>query len=329
MNFAAIRYPGKHSANYSILGNSLPISFASSAKGLLLAPFYTNQPSFIYPLEKFADSIPSSIVAENDILPNFKVKDFNKYKEYVSAVKNFIGEDDTRKVVVSRRVSYDMAIDPESLFSSLCQTYPEAFVFFVSTREYGSWIGASPELLLTRRGKEFHSMALAGTRKIMTPKEEWDHKNRLEQVIVTKHIEETFKNHGLKVESGKTTTKNAGSIQHLMTPISGLATTSIDVQKLVSELSPTPALCGYPKKESFELIQSFEGERLLYGGFTGEIDENNDFSVFVILRCAYLAPSSVTLFAGGGITSLSSAESEWNETEYKFQTLKHFFNTGS
>lgn len=54
------------------------------------------------------------------------------------------------------------------LFSRALQKYPRAFISLVYTKQYGLWIGASPEILLEHNLDEFKTLSLAGT-KANTP----------------------------------------------------------------------------------------------------------------------------------------------------------------
>jgi isochorismate synthase len=54
------------------------------------------------------------------------------------------------KVVPARARLIDLSADTDliDVFDRLCQTYPQAFITLTSSEAYGTWIGASPELLV-------------------------------------------------------------------------------------------------------------------------------------------------------------------------------------
>lgn len=278
----------------------------------------------MYPVEKEVDSIPDNPGDECGILPPLKEFSKKEYSEYIERIKLWINDSLDKKVVASRRKLKSTNLTHKQLFDLICETYPQAFVFYISTKEYGVWTGASPELLLKREGSILETMALAGTRKASESVRDWDEKNIREQEIVTRSIESVLSAAGLQVETGSRQTKRAGNVEHIMTPIRATIKQDIDFISVLRQLSPTPALSGYPKSESLEIIREWEGDRVLYGGFFGLMNRNGDFRLNVMLRCAFLRELSggnALLFAGGGITALSNPDEEWNETENKFLQL--------
>lgn len=56
----------------------------------------------------------------------------------------------------------------EALFAALLETYPNALVYLISDPILGTWLGASPELLLRSVGEQGFSVSLAGTKKVAT-----------------------------------------------------------------------------------------------------------------------------------------------------------------
>ncbi len=237
------------------------------------------------------------------------------------------------KTVASRTIRIDAHIDIDGTFDNLCTAYPDAFVFLFSTSLTGTWIGASPELLL-RKDRDFLStMALAGTRPVALQEKEWDEKNLDEQAMVTDFIIDTLSRHCGTVTAGKKFTKKAGQIEHICTPISAymppsdLAEEYEDsytnrLRQLLTELSPTPAVCGSDRIQSLELIKRYEKfPREMYGGFCGPNDIEGTTAFFVNLRSAKVSKEAAAIYAGCGITPLSHPEKEWLETELKSKTI--------
>src|SRR5690606_12862720 len=52
-----------------------------------------------------------------------------------------------------------------STLLSLMDAYPNAFINFFHLPQVGTWIGASPEILIETKGDTFYTMSLAGTQK--------------------------------------------------------------------------------------------------------------------------------------------------------------------
>lgn len=330
MNIIAYRLPGAETPLYFEAGEAIDNDqLQAGGHRFIVGPFDNKKPYFSYPLENGIDSIPETCIEQNSLNFAFKETSQEDYYDYIEAIKRSLDGSPQRKIVASRRVKLATNKDINELFSELCYKYPDAFIFFISTKEFGNWIGASPELLLERRFDTLKSMSLAGTRKIGTS-EPWDQKNILEQAIVTRIISEVFQSYKIDYKIYPAITKRAGTIEHIMTKIEGSTSAQTDLPSLLKTLSPTPALAGYPKNESMEIISNYEGDRVLYGGFMGPVFPNGNFIFNVILRCGYLTENKdlkereVVLFGGGGITAYSDAEKEWEETENKLSTLKNF-----
>lgn len=251
---------------------------------------------------------------------------------YIEDLKEMDARSEEGKVVGARVLTAPPKARRLEIYDRLERLYPGAFVFYLSTPETGSWIGASPELLLKREGDTIHTVALAGTRRAGT-EGDWDFKNVREQQMVTDFICETLSRHGLTPKCQPTETHNAGPVEHLITRISadvpetfGLAET----QALVTDLSPTPALSGLPREKAMKLIETNETfRRHLYGGCIGRIRDAKDWCFFVNLRSALLSTRATYLYVGGGITALSEPMKEWEETELKSVTLLKVFAPGS
>ena len=211
----------------------------------------------------------------------------------------------------------------ESIFENLCEAYPNALVYLMSSEQFGTWIGATPEILLNVNAGQVQTMALAGTKKSKT--ENWTNKEIDEQAYVTQRIVEVanqFKK--TYVDVSPTYTYEAGPIFHLRTNIN-FDIENKNLKDLLNELHPTPAVAGLPVEQATDLIHKEEiHQRDLYTGFLGYISEEHT-SLYVNLRCAQIFEKSAYLYLGGGFTSESSVNQEWEETENKSLTLTEVF----
>ena len=323
MNVFACRLPNEPRPQIYELGAPSETTFGEGPLRVTVAPFSPDEEVLQYPVTGTLSSIPDDIFQENRKEYNFSFATEEEYASYIADIKSCLAGDTQKKIVASRRVKVTTTKNINTLFRDLCKAYPEAYVFVLSTRELGTWIGASPELLLEKKKGILTSMALAGTR-LAGASEEWDTKNRMEQAIVARYITSVFKSHGLQCDEEGPETHIAGRIEHLKTTLTADAT-SIDpsqTYQLARNLSPTPALAGYPKEEAIEMICRAEGDRALYGGWFGLIEPSGDFRLHVMLRCLWMPTATEGVaFAGGGITSLSDARAEWEETRRKLATI--------
>jgi isochorismate synthase len=260
--------------------------------------------------------------------------------DFVSMVKNALKEIEKgsfEKIVPSR--AFVTLLHPEfdvaQTFQELCEKNPNAFVSFVSTHETGSWIGATPELLVSvEDNKIFKTIALAATQAyepgVDLKSVAWTQKDIEEQALVERYIVNSFKKIRLReFEEHGPKTVVAGNLLHLKSEFR----VDMDVAKfpqlgsvMLQLLHPTSAVCGEPLEPSRAFLKDNEGyDRQFYSGYLGPVNFNNSIDIFVNLRCAQLLSDKAILYAGAGITADSVPDQEWEETQMKMTTLLEFF----
>lgn len=234
-----------------------------------------------------------------------------------------IKEQQLGKIVVARAKYVAEPLDILSLFEQLCATYTDACVYLFSHPVSGTWLGATPELLLKKSGNQLYTMSLAGTRE-QGQEESFTAKEVHEQVLVTDYIAETLsKTAGVEQVSVQPTELSAaGNLVHYKNKISAVLSGEVDWRQLLKNFHPTPAVAGFPKEAALRFLEAEENlNRAFYAGYFG-LKQGSDFQYFVNLRCLQLFKDGYALYAGGGITADSDAEAEWEETEAKMQTLQ-------
>lgn len=223
------------------------------------------------------------------------------------------------KAILSRIKRVSITDSSDFVFLALCEAYPTAFVYLIESARFGTWIGASPELLLKREGGRVKTMALAGTRKTDEIKD-WTEKEFQEHAFVADFIEETTLGFGVEtIERGALETVQSGPVKHLLTKFAFDLAIGKEWE-WTRAIHPTPAVSGWPRKASFELIADLEPHnRSLYTGVIGVL--GTETSLYVNLRCAQIIENEMFLYLGGGFTKDSVPEDEWQETENKAKTL--------
>lgn len=247
------------------------------------------------------------------------------------------GEDGLRKIVLSRslRLVADRPIDAGALLRELAQDASvTAFcVPLASGATARTLVGATPELLLSKRGTHVASHPLAGSaRRARDPAGDRaaaetlraSEKDRREHREVVTAILDQLAPHcvelGAPAEPALTST---ASMWHLGTPITGrLRDDSLSALDLALLLHPTPAVCGTPRLPAARAIAELEGyERGFYAGAVGWCDAAGDGDWHVAIRCAEVAGSDARLYAGAGIVAGSDPATEGEETSAKFAAL--------
>lgn len=318
LSFYSYRRPGDMMVSF---GSSEGVVLGYGTPGFVIAPFSPEHQVVTIPYSPVKEMIRSA--AGTSTFPSHSTTP-EEHASEIQEIQRALQEIGGGKIVAARAICKEGTLDVGATFCDMCRRYPSAFVFAFSTPLTGCWIGASPELLLEGNAKGLHTMALAGTRSL-DYQGTWDAKNIEEQQFVTQYIAGCFKGHGMDTSVGKTFTKPAGSIEHICTPIDAVTNYPLDASSLaslLSDLSPTPALSGYPRDLALRVISDCEHfDRSYYGGFCGPYRNPADFSFYVTLRCALAEEERYALFAGGGITLKSDAGKEWEETEMKASTI--------
>lgn len=243
------------------------------------------------------------------------------------------------KVVLSRCsvISVDESESPELLFNRACCLYPRMFIALVSTNRGGTWLMATPEVLLEGQGREWRTIALAGTMRLTdeqlsfdTPEcpaaqdtIEWSSKNIREQRYVASYIREKLSSLTSEITETEPYTTRAGRLVHLRSDFRFRLRKGEGIGRLIQALHPTPAVCGIPQGDTYDFIRRNEGfDRKYYSGFAGRVNRNGDTNLFVTLRCMQITDNGYSLYAGGGLLRDSIEEAEWAETEAKMETMR-------
>ena len=271
---------------------------------------------------KMSQTEDESFKTENFVGQHFNIPTQEEYVKLIENTVKYIHENDLGKIVMSRPQRFDKVIEPVSIFKKLVETYSTACVYLFTHPKVGTWMGATPETLLSRKGNTLKTMSLAGTQK-KGDEDKFTDKEKVEQELVTAYIIDILNSEkGVEdVEVDGPDLAEAGNVVHLKTSIEATLQNDFDLSSLVGKLHPTPAVAGFPKKEALEFIKKHEQyKRSFYSGYFG-LSDNKDVQYFVNLRCMQVFEDSVVLYAGGGITRDSNAEAEWMETESKMATL--------
>ena len=335
--FAIYKLPDKKKINIIIQDNQdmplHPFDSINDLTGFFVAPFrgesinhtFCIQPDHYFELNQneLIELEGIRTADSNEVGSEYEMSK-KEYLERADYLIEVLKDGQLRKVVLSRVMDYPLqdTFRLEQFMRKLLSQHGQAFVYLVNLPGMGLWAGATPEVLLKMEKDHAETVALAGTQ----PFEgfDWTEKEIKEQRIVMDYIEELLYSKGI-TEYGKTgpATIKAGNVVHLKTKYNlSKEQTEKEIGALIAGLHPTPAVCGLPRNKAYSLIRKVEKhERGFYSGFIGPWNINDQSQLFVNLRCANVFKDKMSLFIGGGLTSESKAESEWEETVRKSHTL--------
>ena len=252
------------------------------------------------------------------------------WTESVRRILSAIDAGEVRKVVLARQLVVEAAapFSRRAVLDRLRRSHPSCFTYAA-----GGFVGASPELLISRRGDQVASCPMAGTvRRGATPEEDDALTAGLRRS--GKEAEE----HRLLVEAvvsalapvcageptaGEPDVVRFPTVSHLATRVSGgLRRPAPSALALAGLLHPTPAVGGLPRAEALATIAALEGfDRGLYAGPVGWVDASGDGEWAVALRGAQLDGPRARLVAGAGIVAGSDPDAEWAETDAKLRPM--------
>jgi isochorismate synthase len=194
-------------------------------------------------------------------------------------------------------------------------------------------VGATPELLVAKRGHTVTLRPLAGSsrrsanpdldRRAARALLESD-KDRREHAAVIEDVLERLAPYCSRLRAPSSPTlMGTRTVWHLGTAIEGtLKDPTTSSLELAATLHPTPAVCGSPRQAALEAIRALETfDRGFFAGGVGWCDANGDGEWMVAIRCAEIEGNVARLFAGAGVVGGSDPESEASETGAKFEAM--------
>jgi isochorismate synthase len=252
------------------------------------------------------------------------------WRRGVLAALEAIGSGRLDKVVLAREaaVESDWPFPRVELLRRLQRRSGGATFLYAS----GGLVGASPELLVRRRGRVATSRPMAGTvpqgdrvgdetdglaRLARSPKEGAEHR------LVVDAVAEGLAKVADRVEVGRPEVVRLATVAHLATEITADLTGPLPTAlELAGLLHPTPAVGGSPRDAALAAIAALEPfDRGCYAGPVGWVDHAGDGEWAIALRGATLDGPRAHLLAGAGIVPGSDPDTEWVETEHKLRAM--------
>lgn len=250
--------------------------------------------------------------------------------EAVQQALSSISSGAVEKVVLARdqhlwsRDDFDIV----TVVENLSQRFPTCFTFLVQ-----GLVGASPELLLRRQGRNIESLVLAGTTSRGGTIEQDEQladvllnsmKDRDEHALAVRSVRDVLMPICSDlVLSDEPELLRLANVQHLASRVTGTLSSDRHVLELVGLLHPTAAVGGTPRDAAIDIIKRTEGlDRGRYAGPVGWCDVNGDGEWAIALRCAEIDGARARLFAGAGVVAGSIPIDELRETWLKLAAMR-------
>ena len=232
------------------------------------------------------------------------------------------------KVVLARAIDVvaDDVVDARIVAGRLAQRFPSCFTYVCD-----GLVGASPELLVRRIGRQAESLVLAGTIGRGADEDETARleesllgsaKNRHEHRLAVESVMATLASVAVEVEADDAPHMlRLANLSHLATHVQAwLPHDAPSALALAARLHPTAAVGGTPSDAALDLIRALEAApRERYAGPVGWVDANGDGEFAIALRCAQLDGARARVWAGAGIVAESDPDAEVAETTVKLE----------
>ena len=360
-SFALWKLPNSSAIQFAASGQPVgthDINLEDTLPGFLFAPFDPGQKKIFLPADEFfryesgqfqvlkgnlLETIPTNLPSPTGkkIPTSYYVRteapgssaDETAYRNLVIQCRDLVADSDVEKIVPSRFKWVQLAKDFEitETFLALGKRYPSALVSVFSSPDTGTWMGATPEMLVKVDAQQhFHTAAVAGTQQFVAGTDirtiTWTQKEIEEQALVERYVISCFKKIRLReFEERGPKTVVAGNVVHLKTEFEVDMTATHYPQLgsvMLQLLHPTSAVCGMPLDPALAFLKKHEGyNRQFYSGYLGPVHISQESQLFVNLRCMQLFEETAMVYAGAGVLADSDPEKEWEETELKMNTL--------
>jgi anthranilate synthase component 1 len=257
------------------------------------------------------------------------------YEDAVRTAKEHVLDGDIYQGVISRTRELTGEIDSLGLYAALRDVNPSPYMYHLRHDDLAI-VGASPETLVSVRGREVVSNPIAGTcSRGASPVEDRrlagemlaDEKERSEHTMLVdlarNDLRRVCESGSVRVEEFMNVLKYS-HVQHIESTVTGRLAPDSDAFDATRATFPAGTLSGAPKIRAMEIIDDLERTpRGPYGGGVGYFAWNGDADFAIVIRSATVendavdAGDRVTVRAGAGLVADSDPESEYEETESK------------
>ncbi|WP_255167687.1 anthranilate synthase component I [Natrononativus amylolyticus] len=264
------------------------------------------------------------------------------YEESVRRAKEHVLDGDIYQGVISRRRELAGEIDPLGLYEALRAVNPSPYMYLLDHDDL-TVVGASPETLVSVRGREVMANPIAGTcGRGASPVEDRrlagemlaDGKERAEHTMLVdlarNDVRRVCEPGSVRVDEFMNVLKYS-HVQHIESTVTGELAAETDAFDATRAAFPAGTLSGAPKVRAMEIIDELEAEpRGLYGGGVGYYSWSGDADFAIVIRTATVeadvdrgtgpvdeADRLITVRAGAGLVADSDPAAEYEETEQK------------
>ena len=252
-----------------------------------------------------------------------------RFEEMVERIVRYIHAGDAFQVVPSQRWSAPVPLSAFSIYRGLRAVNPSPYMYFLDFGDF-QVAGASPEPLLTVKGRRVSTKPVAGTRpRGATPEEDRriaaellaDEKERSEHVML---VDLGRNDLGRVCEYGSVTVEEMMEIElyshvmHIVSSVSGTLREDVGAMDALRAVLPAGTLSGAPKVRAMQIIDELEPvKRGGYGGAVGYLSYGGDLDTAIHIRTVVVKDGIAHVQAGGGTVADAQPAYEYEESVAK------------
>lgn len=270
------------------------------------------------------------------------------YRALVEKCKAYTRAGDIFQVVPSQRFSAPFPHAAFALYRALRRLNPSPFLFYLNFGKFAV-AGASPEILVRKRGETITIRPIAGTRpRGVTPAEDHaleldllaDPKERAEHLMLVDLARNDLGRVARRGNAGGNNAALAGPgskhvrvtesftieryshVMHIVSNVEGELREGLTALDALTAGFPHGTVTGAPKIRAMEIINELEPHRRgIYGGGIGYFGAGGDMDTCIALRTGIVKDGMLYVQAGGGVVLDSDPETELQETVHKSRAL--------
>jgi para-aminobenzoate synthetase component 1 len=258
------------------------------------------------------------------------------YKEKFSRIQNYIQAGDCYQINMAQRFQSDCRESAESIYWHLRGVMPSPFCTFLPILgSQDAIICLSPERFLQMSPDHVvTTQPIKGTTKRLSDKDDdrkcadalqHDEKNRAENLMIVDLLRNDL---GKVCETGSVCAEKLFELQsfanvhHLVSTITGKLKQNLNGADLLHACFPGGSITGAPKIRAMQIIEEMEPtRRSIYCGTIAYFSAHGAMDSNITIRTLLLHNETIYCWGGGGIVADSDANSEYQETLMKIQTL--------
>ncbi len=257
-----------------------------------------------------------------------------RYAELIAACQAAIVRGDAYQLCLTNRIDVDVHPDPASTYLALRASSPSHHGGFIRFGDV-ALLSASPEqFLLVEPDGVVSTKPMKGTRprgadpvtdRALRAELIASEKERAENLMIVDLMRNDL---GRIAELGSVSVPSLleveeyAHVHQLVSTVRARIAPPATALDVIQAAFPAGSMTGAPKHSAMTILHELEqGPRGVYSGVFGRLGVDGSADLAMVIRSIVLTPAGASIGTGGGITALSDADEEIEETRVKARAL--------